>query len=128
MPLVFRAWMALDNARTPQRANGELITIVVPIACFVLDGSLFSVLPVFANTAEDFIFCESTVAKMIDEGFFVVGEIERCESCGGFHNEILSGLSSVIHIGCLGKSTEGFLLPGWPTTPNLIQNFEELLI
>lgn len=29
-----------------------------------------------------------------------------------FHNEILSGLFSVIHVGCLGKPIGGFLLPG----------------
>ena len=28
------------------------------------------------------------------------------ENSDGFHNEILSGLSSVIHVGCLGKSHE----------------------
>lgn len=34
------------------------------------------------------------------------------ENSDGFHSEILSGLSSVIHVGCLGKPMEGFLLPG----------------
>lgn len=34
------------------------------------------------------------------------------ENSDGFHSEILSGLSSVIHVGCLGKPIEGFLLPG----------------
>ena len=37
-------------------------------------------------------------------------EVENArENCGGFHNKILSGLSSVIHVGCLEKPMEGFV-------------------
>ena len=54
----------------------------------------------------------------IDEGVEFSGDDEADvvkktrENSDGFHSEILSGLSSVIHVGCLGKPIEGFLLPG----------------
>lgn len=55
---------------------------------------------------------------LIDEGVRFSGDdktnvVEKTrEDSDVFHNEILSGLFSVIHVGCLGKPIEGFLLPG----------------
>lgn len=53
-------------------------------------------------------------------------EVENArENCGGFHNEILSGLSSVIHFGCLGKPMDVFVggittLPTVKTRPRCL--------
>ena len=165
--------MALDNARTPRRASGELITItgeegigIVNFIFFRYDGGDVgddrTIHPCFCafvfnvpdktnlvdaeiNFRDDFgavlllgvvevvehhighCCVLVTVYKLLlgsgDDTVDVDGDdlpalsdkIESwnsrggegaSEDSGGFHGEILSGLSSVIHVGCLGKSHE----------------------
>ena len=162
--------MALDNARTPRRASGELITItgeegigIVNFIFFRYDGGDVgddrTIHPCFCafvfnvpdktnlvdaeiNFRDDFgavlllgvvevvehhighCCVLVTVNKLLlgsgDDTVDVDGDdlpalsdkIESwnsrggegaSEDSGGFHGEILSGLSSVIHVGCLGK-------------------------